>query len=35
MKHGPKILGGSEKRLKAKAKTDGSIQIERCIGQVF
>ena len=35
MSHGSKILGGSEKRPKAKAKTDRSIKKERCVGQVF
>jgi len=35
MRHGPKILGGSEKRPKAKAKTDRGIKKERCVVQVF
>ena len=35
MRHVPKILGGSEKERKARAKTDRSIKKERCVGQVF
>jgi len=34
-RHRPKILGGNEKRPKAKEKTDRSIKKESCVGQVF
>jgi len=35
MRYELKILGGSDKRPKAKARTDQSIKKERCVGQVF